>query len=296
MRINEILTESLSPIVYHYASAPTALKILDSGKFELSSSYGSDVEHQYAPKGYPYFLSTTRTRLGDYHKNPSSSGGVLFNMDGTWYNQRYPAKSVDYWVNRDPAKAYGRAHEAEDRLFSREPTIPITGVTSIDILAKNLDSEPTYASRIRKLLIAAKRLGIKTYLYTDLDAWILGDKRKLADVSILDRGTEKKSGRNYYGRRDRGYLMPWIEVILGKDKSKMSKRANEIIYSIKHHLGGYYERDLIQGFETYLANGRKPDSGPDRNHVITINQFMRQNRLNTTKELLKYLKDKWSEK
>jgi hypothetical protein len=52
-----------------------------SGKFELSSDLGS-VEQQYAPKGYRYFLSTTRTLTGGYHEY-TSSGSAMFVLDAT---------------------------------------------------------------------------------------------------------------------------------------------------------------------------------------------------------------------
>ena len=81
MKIIELLTESLSRISYHYTNARAALKILKSGKFELSSALGS-VEQQYMPKDKPYFLSTTRTRLGGYHDYVGSSA-VMFVLDGT---------------------------------------------------------------------------------------------------------------------------------------------------------------------------------------------------------------------
>jgi hypothetical protein len=291
MRIHEVLTEALSPIVYHYTSIHNGIKIIESGQFELSSSYGS-VEQQYAPKGYPYFMSTTRTRLGGYHQSASYSGGVLFTLDGNWYNSRYPSKSIDYWENRNPDKSFGREHEAEDRLFSKEPSVPIGGVLEIHVLAKHVD-EPENAARARKLLITAKSRGIKTYLYTDTNAWRLQDKRKLADVSILSKGIDNNKG---YVNRHRGYLMPWMELIFGKDPDKLSKKANDAKYTLLYYLDGFYGKDAIQGLENDFANARRPNSGPDRNHIIKIINFMQKNNLHNVKELLYFLKNKWSTK
>ena len=118
MRAKEFLTETLSRIVYHYTTLWPAAKILSSGEFALSSSLGS-VELQYAPEGHPYFLSTTRTKTGGYH-NHVGSQAVMFVLDGDYYNTKYPSKPIDYWGNRSPDNAYGRKHEAEDRLFSKE--------------------------------------------------------------------------------------------------------------------------------------------------------------------------------
>ena len=132
MRAAEIIVESLSRVAYHYTNISSALKILKSGEFELSSAPGS-IEQQYAPPGKPYFLSTTRTKLGDYHRSRGASYGVIFALDGNWFNQRYKSGPIDYWQNRNPQATSHRGHEAEDRVFSSEPTIPINGVTAIHV-------------------------------------------------------------------------------------------------------------------------------------------------------------------
>ena len=59
----EIVAEGATSVLYHYTGTPNALRILQSGVFELSSVTGNRSEEQYAPKGYPYFFSTTRSRI-----------------------------------------------------------------------------------------------------------------------------------------------------------------------------------------------------------------------------------------
>ena len=61
----QILDEAATAIVYHYCGTPAAAKILTSGVFQLSSVTGNQSEEQYTPPGYPYFLSTTRSKVGD---------------------------------------------------------------------------------------------------------------------------------------------------------------------------------------------------------------------------------------
>jgi hypothetical protein len=126
-----VIQEGISPIVYHYTRCYNAKKILSTGEFQLSSTLGS-VEEQYAPKGYPYFLSTTRSRRGGYH-DTIGSDAVLFVLDGTWYSRHYKGSPVDYWQNRDPTQSHHRAHEAEDRIFSKDPQMSIGGVKEIHI-------------------------------------------------------------------------------------------------------------------------------------------------------------------
>ena len=82
--------------LYHYASIGPALKILQTKRFELSSATGNKAEEIWAKKGYEFYLSTTRSKVGDYHVRPYKSG-VMFNLDGRWLSQRYPVKPIDYW-------------------------------------------------------------------------------------------------------------------------------------------------------------------------------------------------------
>lgn len=288
MRVNELITESLSRIVFHYTGIRPALQILRSGNFELGSTLGS-VEEQYAPKGHPYFLSTTRTRRGGYHEYVGSSA-VLFQLNGDWFNNRYISKPVDYWLNRDPKSGSHRPHEAEDRVYSKEPTIPIGGVTAIYVYISP-EAEDNIRAYARHALIAAKRLGIETYFYTDEEAWRNFDKRpeKLGDVTVL-RGQERTGG---YTSTHPGYLLPWIELLHTKDKSQLSKRADRIRYDLQYT---YNKEESARSLNNDLSNARKPGSGPDRKHVGNIIKYMRQNNISSVRELVDHLAKKWSDK
>jgi hypothetical protein len=296
MRLNEIfesdgtvedrslVSESLSRTAFHYTNITSALKILTSGQFQLSSTLGS-IEQQYAPKDYHYFLSTTRTRQGGYHTNYIGDSAVLFVLDGNWFNNHYISKPVDYWENRDPAKPSHRTHEAEDRVFSKDPSISIGGVTAVHVYV-NPESSTDVRAWGRKTLIAAKRQGIQTYFYTDPKAWRNFDPRHQGDVSVLT-GPDTSKG---YVSRHRGYLMPWMELISANNKSQLSKKADQIRYGLSYD----YDRDnATQGLANELSNARKPSAGPDREHAIKIIKFMRQHKLATVKELVAALAEKW---
>jgi len=277
------IQEGISSIVYHYTRAITARNILSTGEFQLSSTLGS-VEEQYAPKGYPYFLSTTRTRRGGYHDFVGSDA-VLFVLDGTWYNRHYKGAPVDYWLNRDPLQSNHRAHEAEDRIFSKDPTMSTKGVTAIHIYVSS-DAEPQTRAWARQTLILAKRLGITAYFYTDKSAWRNQDTRKLGDVSIL-KGQDTARG---YVSSHKGYLIPWIELVNAKDKSQLSKKADALRYSLQYT---YDKENAAQGLANDLSNARKPGGGPDRAHAVSIIKYMQVNKLSTVKDLVDNLSDKW---
>lgn len=288
MRASEFITESLSRVAYHYTNLTAALKILTSGEFQLSSALGS-VEEKYVPKGYPYFLSTTRTKLGGYHTR-ISDGAAMFVLDGNWYNQRYRATSVDYWGDRDNTQS-DRAHEAEDRLFSRDPSIPITGVTAVHILCKfgrKLQDQASDSTRAwaRQTIIAAKKQGIPVYFYTDPAAWRQLDTRNTGDIRVLSGQAPTRGSPS----RHRGYLLPWMELIQAKNKSQLSKHADQIRYNLQYT---YDKQSAISGLGNDLSNARKPNSGPDRENAVRIIKFMQQNKLATVADLVDALAEKW---
>jgi hypothetical protein len=273
-----------------------------TGKFELSSDLGS-VEQQYAPKGYRYFLSTTRTLTGGYHEY-TSSGSAMFVLDGNWFNQHYKSKPVDYWAsknpetgkissNRDPLQSHHKRHEAEDRVYSKTPSIPIDGVSAVHVLIKP-DSENEYLGAwARTVLINAKKHGIKAYLYDDETAWRALDTRHSVPVSKNPMLRGQQNTRSYVSRHNRkGYLHPWIQLITATDKSQLSKKADDIRYRLGYT---YDAHNALQGLGVEMSNARKPGSGIDRENAVKIIDYMRKNKLNDLKELIEHLKKKWTE-
>jgi hypothetical protein len=213
----------------------------------------------------------------------------LFVLDGTWYNRHYKAASVDYWQERGNLSP-GRSSEAEDRIFSKEPTISIKGVTEVHVYLKNdKDTTDAMKARTRQVLILAKKLGIPAYFYNDAQAWLNFDKRRLGDTSML-------TGQDYVSGRvstHEGYLMPWIQLIFSKDKSQLSKKASSILFGFNY---SYDKQNSAQGLATEMSNARKPNSGIDREHAVKIIRFMQQNKLNSITELVDFLADKWIDK
>jgi hypothetical protein len=294
MRAKEIINERASSIVYHYTSFIPARNILSTGNFELTSSLGS-IEQKFQPKGYPYFLSTTRSRHGGYHSNNLGKHGVLFVLDGNWYNRHYKAAPIDYWQDRSKPTS-GRSSEAEDRIYSKDPMMSIGGVKEVHVLVGISDSaspiSESIKARARQILILAKKQNIPAYFYTDATAWLNFDKRNLGNVALLT-GKEDIKKMNYVNQTThQGYLYPWIEVIFSKNKSQLNKKANEIRYSLVND-NEYYRNDTIQGLSRELGNARKPNSGIDREHAVKIIRFMQQNKLATLSELVQFLTKKW---
>lgn len=286
MRAVEFIVESLSRVAYHYTNPQAALKILSSGEFQLSAAPGS-IEQQYSPPGRHYFLSATRTKTGGYHQG-GKYRGAMFVLDGDWFNQRYKSGPIDYWGNRGAGM---RPSEAEDRIYSAEPTIPIGGVSAIHVYlnTKNEDSEQLQhdSSVVRQLLIAAKSRGIPAYFYDNHNAWMLQDTRHTGDVSKLT-GSRKPS--YYRGMRRRSYMESWLELIGANAQNQLTKDADKLRYNLNYD---YDRRAAAESLATDMANARKPDSGPEREDAIKIIRYMNQHKLNTIKEFVDHIAEKW---
>lgn len=289
MKVGELLFERLSSIVYHYTPIFPAKTILSTGKFELSSSLGS-IEHQYQPKGYPYFLSTTRTRRGGYHTNVLGNSGVLFVLDGDWYNRHYKSAPIDYWQERGKLLP-GRSSEAEDRIFSKDPSMSIGGVKQVHVYVNPEKVTDTVKAKARQVLILSKRLDIPAYFYTDPQAWVNFDKRNIGDIKVLT-GQEHMGG---YLSTHKGWLSPWIELLYAKTKDQLGEKADKLRYSLSY-ANDYSINQSAQGLGTDMSNARKPGSGPDRENAVKIINFMRQNKLDSLVDFVTFLKNKWSSK
>jgi hypothetical protein len=290
MNIKEILIEAATSVVYHYSSVYNADKILKDGAFRLSSTVGNRSEAGYAPKGYPYFLSTTRSKVGDYHRYVGS-GGVMFVLDGNWLSSRYPVKPIDYW-NRAWQHSPDRTREAEDRVFSKQASIPIDCVTAIHVFLEG--QEDRHSARVRGILLQAKKLGIRTYLYNDMAAWRLQDTRKALTIGKDTTSLRGPTSTGYSTRPVRGIngygassLLKWIELIRKQPGvgQPLSKDADKLRYNLQ------YYGDMGNQLGNDLSNARKPDAS-DYQLAVKMTDFMNKNNLDVPK-LTDLLKAKW---
>lgn len=291
MRATDFLIESLSKIVYHYTNVYAAAGILETGEFKLSASPGS-IEQDYAPAGHDYFLSTTRTRRGGYH-NTIGDSAVLFVLDGNWFNSRYKSGPVDYWGDRH--NDYGRTSEAEDRVFSKTPTIPVDGVSAVHVYMAEMTPEKranwgTYdPGMVRRIMIAAKRRGIAAYLYHDASAWRALDTRKA--VSVGQAGDQLRGEiKTARGHRVSRWLKPWLELLQAKSSAHLSKKANDIAFNLAYY--SYDAKVAGQGLKNDLSNARKP-SASDHNDAVKLITLMRQNHWVTIEDLVNGVGAKW---
>ena len=284
----QTLDEAATAVVYHYAGVSAAAKILTTGVFQLSSITGNQSEEKYAPPGYPYFLSTTRSKVGDYHRYTGSSA-VMFVLDGNWLNQRYKTKAVDYWERAWQHSGGDRTSESEDRVFTKTPEIPISGVLAVHVLIK--EQHENRSPEIRTILIAAKKQGIPAYLYTDETSWRLQDTRKAVSPGAIAPILKGQQPRGYSpSRPPTMYLEPWLELIYKNKKTELTPRAEKLRYYLVYYGSRYPNED--SGLGTDMSNARKPNS-TDYPTAVKINNYMRKNKFSNTVELKNAMVNKW---
>jgi hypothetical protein len=291
----EIITEMATPILYHYTSIRSALKILTDKEFKLSSIAGNKSEEILAPAGHNYFMSLTRSKVGDYHRYAGSSA-VMFVLDGNVLSQRYKVKPVDYW-ERSWIHSPDRTSESEDRLFSKNSSISLDSVKEIHILSTSTD----VGAILRKIMIESKKLGISTYFYNDLSAWRLQDTRKSLSpkdaISHLSgqeknsyqprpaRGIQSPTEEEPYGKSD---LYNWIELLMKEPGQQLSKSADKLRYNMR------YYGDFTTQLRNSMSNARKPGSS-EYPVLVNLVNIMKKEKL-TVDTLQGHLAKKWGSK
>lgn len=294
MRSKQFINEGASDILYHKTSIDAALDILRTGEFKLTSSIGSDIEASMAIEGMPYYLSTTRTKVGDYHRYVGDSA-AMFVLDGRKIGNNYKVEPVDYW-NRMWQHSRDRTRESEDRIYSKTNTMSTRYVTELHVL---LQSQSDNRSEVaRQLLIAAKTRGIKTYLYDDEKAWRLQDTRKAlkaADYQSLLKGHRsdppymrrpvRGQGKSNYGR---SHILDWIELVMKQPGQPLSKSAEKIRYNLQ------YYGDSTTQLKNDFFNAKRPGES-EYPLVVKLGNYMTKNNLDF-RSLADKLKQKWATK
>jgi hypothetical protein len=281
MRINELISEAISRTVYHYTSIGEATSILESGVFELSSVFGSGAEEELNPSGYPYYLSTTRTPLGDYHRHVLHDG-VLFVLDGEWFNRRYRGAPINYHgtLNTKP-----RQREAEDRIFSRHPTIGIGGIREIHVLERSPAITRITSGAVRRLLILARRRGISAFFYDEAEHW-----RILSRHRAVQPGSPHRQPPLPRQLASRGSpLTRWLELIHKDRADQLTAPARVLLHDLLNPSSVYWDDHYLSD---HMNDGRKPGS-PYRKHAVRIIDHMQSHQLRTLRALILHLIGRW---
>jgi len=282
-----VLTEMLTDLVFHFTSLRNGLKILENGRFNLTPSIGTGAEDILKSGDRVYSISFARSRTADYTVQNAYSQGVVFNINGDYFNKNFRSRAVDYW-ERFWAKT-DRTSEMEDRLFSFKPFIkfdPTKAFSEIHILSTQLkETEPHYVVRFMK---EAKKQNIPVFVYNDKKAFVLQDKRKSLSLQEIKSLITDPMEPSKYSRPKRDYFDKYIELMMKKDRSELSKDARKKLW----YMGGsMYNEDMTRSLSADIHNLKKDEIYQDQ--IYTIVKYMKKNKLKTIRSLIDHLSDKW---
>lgn len=290
------LNEGATDILYHYTSLHAAAEIFKDQAFKLSTALGTPSELETHPVGFPYYLSTTRSKVGRFHRH-ASKNSLMFVLDGQWFQQRYPVKPMDYWAGMS------RDTESEDRVYSARNEIPLGGVREVHVLFTDPDS--TASALLRKILIACKQQHIKTYVYQNESAWRLQNTRKALDsesIQALAQGLQDPEYGAWSDRRraqktqdEPGEIAAWSELLQTPRQhyQDLSARAQKIARDFMTKSEYNLDRDLRR-LANDIHNNKSPRSGYDYPDLIKLTTLMKQHKLFKLTDLIPYLSTKWS--
>lgn len=282
MKIQEILTERLSDVLYHSTSLYNLLRILEQDRFQLTPDLGTDSESQLRKKQKYYYMSFSRSKLSKYHY-PARTGmvSVLIVIDGSKLNQKYSGKAIDYWgwANKD---------EMEDRLYSSEPYIEDAGkyIQEVHILyndEKEYDAS-IYMSQLRKSAIIMKQKNIPYYVYLDADSFNLLKKNDAIKVSQLKNPTLDIT--RWPSGKPTNPFKRWTELLKKPEKNDLNYDTKRLLDKIF-----YYERDVRNSIKADIHNSRTSESY--RPYLDKFLSILKSLNINDIDSLINHLKEKY---
>ena len=73
-------------------------------------------------------------------------------------------------------------------------------------------------------------------------------------------------------------------------QNQLSKDADHTRYNLNY---GYDKEEAAKALANDMSNARKPDAGQERDDAVKIIRYMQQNKLNTIKDFVDHISDKW---
>ena len=304
-KLNELF-EGIGDVLYHYTDSYRLNQILERDAFRLTSDMGTDAERNVGKKDKPYYLSTARSRLGDYHTPVSSyaTGSVLLVLDGTQIKRDgYTGAPVDYWnMDRSKPREYWK-DEMEDRIFSDEPWLENASkyIQEVHMYMPETEKPEKRATLVRKAMTKAKQMGIPAYLYDDPKAFNLLNKKK-ATMRAKDLNIEKDKlplpgSADYEPGKYRGlgpsknYFAMWTELLLKPKTGTFTGRARDYKNSLS--MGAdMYMKEAARTLSADIHNARK-----DPRQYKNFDKFMatvKKLGLKSVNEIIQYISDKFA--
>lgn len=275
------LVEGLSPVLFHFTNTTALKDILKHNEFLLTADVGTDSEIAQRKKDNFYYMSTTRHKLGGYSLGRTS--GAMMVLDGRKLQNKYAGQAVDYYGS-DLTDATSRTKsEAEDRIYSKDRSIPNATKYIDEIHILYGDTLTTIEKRsIRQSYILAKKHNIPTYFYKDKKNFQTLSKHRAIEFEASELYTASEMNKIYQSRK-RDYLKVWRELYhnIGHPE-RLSEEGKKTLMAINYD---YYVQDEVRRLKADIHNTRREPS------VVKLLNIMRKEKLTTVEEFITHIRN-----
>jgi len=242
-----ILTEGLSNILYHFTYIPQLQKILKVNKFATSSNLGSNAD-QLKDKGKYFLFSTQRTKCmsgyGSHH------GNVAIVLDGRKLNYNFKGFATDYWNWSKKRSDYSNVEnynyalqsgENEDRIVTNKPYIDNANQYIIEIHIL-INPDQVKKESLAEIILLCKNFNINIFFYLDDNSFKLQNKLKAVDPNSFNLESKEVSAYSEKeGERDLYYAKGFFRtiapvIIAGNDNDGYNKERELIEELLKSML------------------------------------------------------------
>lgn len=281
----------LSAVLYHKTTESNAIKILKENQFRLSTWLGG-VADRPKDKDHIWYFSTSY-KPGAYHKE---SSGVVFVLNGEKLDRHYSGEPFDYWGPewKEIAEKSNRdLDEAEERIFSDEPTIPAADYIDeihADWFMPNNEYAANAYKRHRELTKLAKQHGIKLYWYDDekkLDTLPKAQAKKFSDFPPGPAMTQQALDDEGRWSSSSPYTVKKWTTLLSIEPAKSLK---DIPKDVRKYLSGYTDGHM--GFESDIHSASKNSKADVLRFVYKLQGQMKRVGAKTVKEFYWKMMDK----
>lgn len=304
MFLHELLTEAATEKLFHITPIHKAAAIVIDRRFVLSPSVVKETELRFQPNNKYYYLSTSRSKIGDYITQKAKAGmpiWAVFNLNGHWFNERYKVNPVNFFSPPwKPFETQSDPDEMEDRVTSRDPVIPLPdnatdviseihfylGTVQYDFVVRNR------GHHVMNLIKGSKRLGIPLFFYDDASNFFMQNKGKsipLREVLPRLKGAwKRKKPLVFEPEPHRDYYLQLRELYYKTDENELSPPAKKLLFMLRkstlHTATQHIQEKLHEVYKEY------------RKSLDKLVRIMTKERLNTPGDLTKFLQDKWKDK
>lgn len=267
-----ILLEGLSPVLFFFTKNDSAYNIAKTGYIDLGLASRNSYEVNLS--NGMFFLSTTRSRVGGFHKD--KIGGTLFTLNGNKMRQKYSGRPIDYFH-----KSAIMPNEMEDRIVTNHSKMPLLEyITRADV---------HWSAEAKAIYVILRKKNIPVYVYENQKDWLLGNTKKAMThkeiVSQPARASIKKDSISI-SNEETQVFNAIFELYNAKEYDDITNETRNKIKVIISDDG----RELSRILNNVGINWRKRDHFSDQLNKLT--RIFKREKVSNSKEFAAVLRDK----